>query len=516
MEMNEVMRTIQYDMSHIESIGLIKIDFLGLRNLSIIDNIAKQIGPDFNIMKIPLDDKKTFDLIAKGETIGLFQLESEGMTNLLVKMKPTQFMDIVDTIALYRPGPMENIPLYLKNREHANSVQYLHPDLKAITKTTYGVLIYQEQIMLVAQRMAGFSLARADILRKAMSKKDSAELAGLRQEFIQGATHLGYSQDLAVELFVLVEKFASYGFNKSHSVAYGLISYQMAYLKANYSALFYNYLLSSVIGSDTKTRQYIETCRRNQIDLLPVSIQHSQVQYSITEGKIRLPFTIIKGISVKIAIEIQSERESNGLYQSYYDAIARLHLIGLNSGHFESLIDSGGFDDFHTNRLSMIASLPEALRYAHIIEVEKEGQMTLDKSLVSQPSFTSVHEQAAQRLQKEHDALGFYYSDHPALALRTHYKTDALINTHVRHEPFRVIVMVDFIKNHRTKQGEAMAFVEVSDGTHSLSIVIFPNLLRTLDQTLEIGMMLLIKGTMKEKDSLIANKLHIMKLEKEG
>lgn len=515
LEMNETMNTIQYDMTHIESIGLIKMDFLGLRNLSIIDNIAGQIGPDFNITKIPLDDQKTFDLIARGESIGLFQLESDGMTNLLVKMKPQRFMDIVDTIALYRPGPMENIPMYLKNRANPEAVQYIHPDLKALTQSTYGVLVYQEQIMMVAQHMAGFSLARADILRKAMSKKDSRELEQLRMEFIQGSMQLGYQETLAHEVYNLIQKFANYGFNKSHSVAYGLISYQMAYLKANYAPLFYTHLLSSVIGSDFKTRQYIESCRRNDIQIRGVSIQRSFDYYAIEDDKIRLPFTIIKGISVKIAIEIVKERSNNGPYASYYDAIARLHVAGLKQTHFESLIDAGAFDDFNVNRLSMIASLTEALRYTHIITIEKDGQISLDTSLVSQPSFIQVKEVPAQRLRKEYEILGFYYSDHPCLALRTKYNTDALVNTHVRQADYRVIVMVDRIKNHRTKNGDPMAFLDVSDGTHKISIVVFPNLFRSLEAPLEEGQILLIKGLMKEKDSLIASKIHIMNQEKE-
>ena len=516
MEMNDVMATVQYDMTHLEKIGLIKMDFLGLKNLSIIDNISHQIGPDFNIGKIPLDDKKTFELIAKGETVGLFQLESEGMTNLLVKMKPKAFMDIVDTIALYRPGPMENIPLYLENRSKPDKVAYLHHDLKAITQSTYGVLIYQEQIMLVAQTMAGFSLARADILRKAMSKKDSQELAALKDEFIKGAIAKGYSEDMATRLFILVEKFASYGFNKSHSVAYGLISYQMAFLKANYPELFYNYLLTSVIGSDSKTRLYIESCRKNKVGLLPVSIQNSNASYSIEDGNIRLPFTIIKGISVKIALEIMEERGRNGLYQSYYDAVSRLTLIGLGQSSIETLIDAGGFDDFHHNRYALLDSLQDALRYTNIIKIERDGQMTLDHSLVSQPKLSHVKEDASVRLSREYDALGFYYSDHPALALRQHYKTQALIDTHVSQSSFRVIAMVDRIKTHRTKNNEMMAFVEVSDGSHALSLVIFPNVYKTVADTLNVGDMLLIMGTMKEKDSLIVNKLHIMQLEKEG
>ena len=509
MSMNEGLKSIQYDMHHIEKLGLIKIDFLGLRNLSIIDNIAHQIGPEFKIMQIPLDDKKTFDLIARGETIGIFQLESDGMTSLLVKMKPRQFMDIVDTIALYRPGPMENIPLYLKNRANPNAVEYLHDDLKKLTASTNGILIYQEQIMLVAQNFAGFTLAKADILRKAMSKKDSTELNHLQEDFIQGAKDKGYSDDLAQQVFALVQKFANYGFNKSHSVAYGLIAYQMAYLKANYPQLFYNYLLGSVMGSDTKTRQYIDACRRNNVIVLGVDLQKSDTNYHIEDDKIRIPFTIIKGISVRIGLGIVEDRQKFGPYKDYYDAIARLSLSGLNQGHLQSLIQGGAFDCFNHSRKGMLSSLEEALKYSSIIKLEKEGIFYLDETLVSKPTFIHEVESQKHRLEQEYAVLGFYYSEHPALHLKTKHNTESLININVGYQYHRVIAMVEHVKHHRAKNGKAMCFLEISDGTKSLSVVIFPDLFGQLKTPIEAGQLLLLKVQMKEQDSLIAHDVHV-------
>lgn len=508
MRLSDGASSIQYDMVNIERIGLIKIDFLGLRNLSIIDNISHQI-PDFSINDIPYDDKATFDLIAKGQTVGLFQLESEGMTQLLVKMKPNRFMDIVDTIALYRPGPMENIPEYLKNRANPNQVKYLHKDLEELTKDTNGILIYQEQIMLVAQRMAGFSLARADILRKAMSKKDAKELSGLKKEFIEGAQAQGYDEALSHELFNLVERFANYGFNKSHSVAYAMIAYQMAYLKANYPYLFYTYLLTSVIGSDGKTAQYLDECRKRGILLMSPNLERSYNHYTLEGHKIRIPFTIIKGISDTISLVIIKERDENGAYQSFYDAIARLTLVGLKQNHFKSLIQAGAFDYFGFNRLSALASLDEAIRYANIISVQKDGRISLDSSLVSEPLFTQVDDNERQQLQDEYAVLGFYFSDHPAVHLKNKHQTDSLINITKGEKVYRIIAMLDRIKLHRAKNGKQMAFLNVSDDTGSLDLVMFPNVYERLAQALAVGDLVLVKGTMRDEGSLIIQDFHV-------
>lgn len=500
--------SIQYDMTNIEGIGLIKIDFLGLRNLSIIDNISNQI-PGFSINDIPYDDKASFDLISKGQTVGLFQLESTGMTQVLMKVKPRRFMDIVDTIALYRPGPMENIPTYLSNKENPSQIQYLHKDLEALTKDTNGILIYQEQIMLVAQRMAGFSLGRADILRKAMSKKDAKELNSLKKEFIDGSVGLGYELDLAEKLFDLVLKFANYGFNKSHSVAYAKIAYQMAYLKANYSHLFYTYLLSSVIGSDSKTAAYLDECRKRNIKLLPPNLDHSGTVYNLEDNKIRIPFTIIKGISDTMSRVIIEERDTNGSYQSYYDAVSRLSLAGLKLNHFQALIQAGAFDYFGLERQSALASLEEALRYASIISVSRDGIQSLDFNLVSEPVFTQVAEDRRKSLQEEHAVLGFYFSDHPALHLKQKHQTQSLYAVTTKSGQVRLIAMIDRIKSHRTKNGKEMAFIVVSDDTASIDLVIFPNVYEKIKDSFEVGDIILFKGEMRDPGSIIVQDFHV-------
>lgn len=498
-------KAVQYDMSRLESIGLVKIDFLGLRNLTIIDNISRQINEQepFDIMAIPLDDKKTYDLISRAETVGVFQLESDGMKALLKKVKPYKFSDIVDTIALFRPGPMENIPLYLENRAHPQNVKYIHEDLKKITESTNGILIYQEQIMQVAQIMAGFSLARADILRKAMSKKDAKELDALKAEFVQGCIDKGHSNVFAQELFALIYKFANYGFNKSHSVAYGLIAYQLSYLKANYPHLFYTYLLTSVIGSEVKTRQYIDECRRRKVELRPVNLEQSTNHYTLEGFAIRLPFTVIKGISKSIGARISTEVNKNGPYLSYYNAISRLNLVGIKKSQFELLIQAGAFDYLNPDRLSMIASLEEALRYANIIRVEKDGQSSLNMDLISEPIFTMVTENRRQVLNDELLVLGFYFSEHPTLRLKQKHEADSVIDVKVRDKYFRIIAMVDRIKLHRTKKGDQMAFIQLSDDTGLIDGVVFPSVYDKIKVNLEIGALVLVKGQMREPGSLI-------------
>lgn len=503
---------IQYDMNHLEPLGLIKIDFLGLRNLTIIDNIVSQIrknDPGFNIMKIPLDDAKTFKMLSQGDTVGLFQLESDGMTALLRKLKPHRFLDIVDTIALYRPGPMENIPLYLSSRENPGSVKYLHPDLMKITKSTFGVLIYQEQIMQVAQIMAGFDLAKADILRKAMGKKDPVQLSTLRQEFIEGVALKGYGTALGVELYDLIEKFANYGFNKSHSVAYGLVSYQMAYLKANYPHLFYNYLLTSAIGSETKTRRYLEESKKRGVVILGPSVQESKEVYTIQGNSIRVPLTLIKGISRAVALNISAERKRNGPYQSYFDAVSRLTLIGVRKNQIEGLIHAGAFDVFKESRASLLNALDEALRYTNIIKVEREGELSLNRDLVSEPTLVKVSENMKQLLSNEFDVLGFYLSEHPTVRLK-----DATSNHLDKHlsvgEVGWFVVMLDVLKHHKTKNGDPMAFITVSDNTRSVEAVVFPRVFEKHKELLKVGDILKFKLKNQQTGSVLVEDVAII------
>jgi len=504
----------QFTMEHLEPMGLIKMDFLGLRNLTIIDDVVTMIkkeGIDLDPLKLPLDDKKTYECIANVDTVGVFQLESEGMKSLIRKMKPYRFDDIVATIALFRPGPMENIPEYLKRRQNPSSIVYPHPDLKDLLSDTYGIMIYQEQIMQVAQKMAGFSLARADVLRKAMSKKNAKELAKLQEEFLSGCKAKGYSDGLGIELFNLIAKFANYGFNKSHSVAYAMISYQMAYLKANHPEQFFAALLSSVIGSETKTAEYVNECRSRNVGLLAPSVNRSEAGYVLEDGWIRFPLTVIKGVGMAACREILNER-STGLFLDYYDFIARIMARRFNRKTIEALIDAGALDDFAMTRKSMLASLDEAITYADLVRIDTLGQSRIDLDLVSRPIPISVADLPQERNERERDVFGFYFSSHPILLYKqkSGYKCTPIVGSTSLNSNVRFAAMVERVKTHRTKTGQMMAFVSVSDESAFLDVVVMPTL---LDRTQEIwvkGALVEIDGRIEQENSCMVKNVKLL------
>ena len=517
MELEEDVTSTQYTMEHMESLGLIKMDFLGLRNLTIIDEIVyelKKHDSDFDLMKIPMNDQKTFECIQKVDTMGVFQLESEGMKSLIKRMKPSCFDDIVATIALFRPGPMDNIPLYLENKAHPEKIQILHPVLEPILKSTYGVLIYQEQIMSTAQIMAGFSLAKADILRKAMSKKKIAELEGLKTDFISGCLKNGYDEKLAHDVYELILKFANYGFNKAHSVAYGLIAYQMAYLKANYPLEFFTSLLNSVIGSEGKTSQYIDECRRRNVQILPPSINCSSSKYVMENGGIRFPLSAISYIGSVGVQEILMAKKECGAFEDFYDCIAKLSTRKVNRRMIEALIDSGAMDEFRMNRKSMKASLEDALNYAALVKVESDDQISINLNLVSKPVPVSVHENMLEKAEAEKNVLGFYLSNHPILSVKQSKQIQCenfaiLMNKMGRIQGFGIISRV---RQHRTKKGDLMAFVAVSDESGTLDMAVMPREYARYQNMLERGRFMLFDAKKDRQDSCILQNMRIVEV----
>ncbi len=517
-DVDEGICATQFTMEYLEELGLIKMDFLGLRNLTIIDEIVHHINEDgkkLDIMHIPLDDKRTYELIKRVDTVGVFQLESEGMKNLLRKMQPNCFEDIVATIALFRPGPMENIPLYLESRKHPERVDYLHPSLKPILKHTYGVMIYQEQVMQIAQTMAGFSLGKADNLRKAISKKKGDELKKLKIDFIQGAIQKGYDQDLAVKVYELIMKFANYGFNRSHSVAYGMIAYQMAYLKANASLYFFTALLNSVINSETKTSEYVFEAKRRNIKVLLPSVNKSRNVYCIEGQALRFPFTGIKGIGKAVSNVILEDREKNGVYKNFYDFVARMEGNKIGKKTMESLIYAGALDDFKINRSSLIASLDDAIRYANLVRIEDDNQVLFDFDLVSKPTLISLKENLTLKAQKEKEMLGFYLSSHPIAQLRLKIGNDLvpIISLATKlHSYVKFVCMVEKTKQYRTKNGSLMMFVVGEDETGKFDLVCMPNIYEVHAQDLEKGNYLYVEGIVDKETSCLVKK--VTKIEK--
>lgn len=512
-EVDEGFCATQFTMEYLEELGLIKMDFLGLRNLTIIDEVVHEINEHIDtpldIMKIPLDDKKSYDLLCDVDTIGIFQLESEGIKNLIRKMQPRDFEDIVATIALYRPGPMENIPEYLKRREHPETVDYIHPKLERILKHTYGVMIYQEQIMQIAQVMAGFSLAKADNLRKAISKKHGDEIMQLQQSFIQGAISLGYTQDLAKHVYELIMKFANYGFNRSHSVAYGIVAYQMIYLKANYPLFFFRSLLNSVIGAETKTSEYIFEAKKRGIKILSPSVNESRAEYMIEQEALRFPLVAIKNIGSAVCSAIVDEREAKGLYVDYFDFIARIATKKINKKTVETLIHAGALDCFRINRASLIASMDDAFRYGDLVKIEDENQIMIDFDLVSKPAYTQMSDSAPLRAQREKEAIGFYLSTHPIASLREKVskELEALIAIQHKKGQVKFLCHIDRTRQHRTKKNDLMLFANVSDDTGKIDLVIFPNIYIKYQELLVKGNYVLVEGNKEEENSVLVNKL---------
>lgn len=508
------MLSTQFTMEYLESLGLIKMDFLGLRNLTIIDEVVQAIQKEknisLNILKVPLDDRKTLSLVHNVDTVGIFQLESEGMKNLLRQMKATRFEDIVATIALFRPGPMENIPEYINAKEKPSEIRYIVPELKPIVESTYGIMIYQEQIMQVAQKLAGFSLAKADLLRKAMSKKNANELTKLEQAFIQGCFKNNYPETIAKEIYNLIFKFANYGFNKSHSVAYAMISYQMAYLKANHPDYFFVALLNSVIGSEGKTFEYLQEAKNHNVGILGPSVNKSRDRYYLDNDSIRFPLQIIKGIGTVLSKEILLEQHK-GIFKDYYDFVVRMNTHRISKANFESLIDAGALDEFNLSRNTMKASLQDALNYADMIKIEKNQQISIDTSLVKPLDLIVVPDHALERVENERAVIGFYLSDHPLIYIKKKYNnlnSIALLNISNTNQSF--IAMIKKIKQHRTKTGSLMAFIQVYDESGDMDCVLMPNQYQMIADQLKINALVKVEGLVEKEKSCLVKKIDMI------
>ncbi|MFV0381910.1 MAG: DNA polymerase III subunit alpha [Breznakia sp.] len=502
----------QFTMEYLEALGLIKIDFLGLRNLTIIDEISQQVKkqePTFDIMNIPLDDQQVYKLLCDVDTAGIFQLESEGMKSLIRKIQPNHFEDIIAAIALFRPGPMENIPLYLKNRNAQGNIQYIHPDLIEITKSTYGIMIYQEQIMQATQIMANFSLGKADILRKAISKKIPEELKKLQTEFIKGSIKNGYREDIAQQVYARILKFAGYGFNRSHSVAYGLIAYQLAYLKTKYPLPFFASLLNSVIGDERKSSEYIFEARKRGIRVKKPNVNVSCNVYVIDDNSLVFPLIGIKNVGVAMSGQLLLEREQHGVYKNFFDFVARIGLLKITSKAIACLIDAGALDDFAETRATLHNGLEAAVRYASLVRVSNGAIEQLDFDIVSKPRLLAYADNAYERSSAEKAVLGLYLSEHPISRMRTllNREVSCLIQLHSMKGYVCFFAGIEKVKQHRTKNGDLMAFVIVSDETSTYDIVCMPNIFKQSQQLLIRGNYIYVEGVIDERKSCLVKKI---------
>ncbi|MGM9985618.1 MAG: DNA polymerase III subunit alpha [Bacillaceae bacterium] len=475
--------TTQYDGDTLEALGLLKMDFLGLRNLTLIENvlasIQKQTGKTIDITTIPLNDKKTFSLLSRGDTTGIFQLESSGMRNVLQSLKPSELEDIVAVNALYRPGPSEQIPLYIETKHKKRKPTYLHPDLEPILKGTHGVMIYQEQIMKIASTLAGFSLSEADLLRRAVAKKKKEILDAERIPFVNGCLKKGYSEQVANDVYDLIVKFANYGFNRSHAVAYSMIGYQLAYLKAHYPTHFFSALLTSVIGNEDKIAQYISEAKQRSVEILPPSILTSDLSFHVEEKGLRYPLTAIKGVGEATAKAIVENRKKR-TYQDLFDFCVRLPSRMMTKRLLETLIYAGAVDSFQQNRSTLLATIEVALDYAELVGGGEENQIDFfDDELVPKPKYKIVEEMSKEeKLQREKEALGFYLTEHPTSAF-VHLVKDLKMTYISNAKDFvgrslNLFVYIVTMKKITTKKKQPMAFLTLSDQSGEIEAVAFP------------------------------------------
>ncbi len=459
LEYHDSFYTTGYSMEYLEKLGLLKMDFLALKNLNLLNNILKELNINFD--EIPLDDDKTLEIFRNVDTLGVFQFESNGMLETLKKFKINSFEDIVALLALYRPGPMQNIDSYIRRKNNKEKIDYIVDDLKDILRPTYGIIIYQEQIMQIALKMASYTLSEADLLRKAMSKRREDILLNEKEKFISQSVKNGYSLSDANKVYDLIFKFASFGFNRAHSVSYAMIAYKMAYLKAHYYDVFMKNLLSSVVDSSVKTSEYIKTCK-NKLDILKPDINYSDTTYKIINSKLVYPLTCIKGVGAAIANIIINERNKSkfidiyDFYKRCYNSIGTNIISNLNkAGCFKSFI----------NEQTLDKNMDLLINYSDIGSLLEEE---LKPKLDSYPEYSNE-----ELLQRENEVLGFYLSDYPTID----YKNNSHINLNEVNKYFnknvKCVVYIEKIKVVNTKNNDKMVFVVGSDETDTLDFVIF-------------------------------------------
>ena len=474
-----------YTMEYLEDLGLLKMDFLGLSNLTYIHNILKEVNLSFD--DIPLNDKEALKIFYDVNTVGIFQFESKGMCNFLNKLKPNSFDDIVSALAMYRPGPMDNIDTFVNRKKGKEKIEYIVKELEPILNSTYGIIVYQEQIILIANVLANYSLGEADILRRAMSKKKEDILLQEKDKFVKRSVENGYKEEDAIKVYDLILKFANYGFNKAHSVAYAVIAYKMAYLKAHYPLLFMKQLLSMVIGNEEKTKEYIYECKKNNIKILPPSINLSEESYIIYNNSIVFPFSNIKNIGISNVKTILNER-SKGKFKDIFDFIKRCKL---SKNVLESLIDSSCFEEFKINKKTLHSNLDELINYSEI------GELIIDEL---KPELKEEEEYSLNELLNlELYTFGFYLTNHPVTQYKNKYnsldlnKLENYLNRNID-----IVVYVDKIKEVDTKKNEKMLFITGSDEISNIDLTLFPKTYQKYSN-INKGNILLVNGKIEKR-----------------
>ncbi len=525
--------TTQYEMKSVEAAGVLKNDFLGIRNLSILGNavqiVKKTTGDEVDIYTLPLDDKPTFDMLARGETMGVFQMSGSGMTRWLKELKPTTIDDIMAMVALYRPGPMESIPEYIKRKYHPEFVTYFDPRLKKILEASFGLLVYQDDVMLTAIELAGYDWMEADKFRKAMGKKIPEEMAQQKEKFYKGCAEKGkVKKDVIDEMWHAIEPFAAYGFNKAHAASYGIVAYQTAYMKAHYPVQYMTAVLQAEAGDAEKIAAIVHECKRMGIEVLPPDVNESFRNFAMVSkpgdpGRIRFGLLAIKNVGDHICEVIYAERKKNGPYKDLEDFLHRVQDKDLNKKSVESLAEAGAMDCFGYDRGLLLANSDTILGFAR---ESREALTTKQHSLFSGTSIaidTKVHLKPAppatldQKLIWEKTLLGLYVSSHPyaMFADRLRRATIPLseVEVHPRDSWITVGGIIDAVKKKVTKKGTIMLFVTLQDMSGGMELLVFPKTYEATQALWQVGQIIAVVGkTPKEEgdNKIFVENVHVL------
>jgi len=496
---NLLLPSTQFDMYSAENAGLIKFDFLGLKTLTIINNTQKLIRKkhkEFNIQEISFEDQKVFDLLSSGKTVGLFQIESAGMREALIQMKPNHIEDIIALVALYRPGPMSNIPTYNDCKNGKQTPDYLHPLLKDILEPTYGVIIYQEQVMQIAQKLSGFTAGQADILRRAMGKKKRTELERQKQNFISGAVDNGISKDVAAGIFLKIEPFAEYGFNKSHAAAYAIISYQTAFLKTYFPKEFIAASMTMDISNQNKLNEFYEELKRLNIEIIRPDINECFADFKTENNKFYYALGGIKAVGFDAISNIVKERLKNGKFKSIIDFLNRVNPKDINKLQLEGLVKAGAFDNLNQNRNSLYSSIPKFItKSKNIFENKLNNQIDLFGTNDNQESEIILNQEDwnfEERLSKEFEAIGFFISDHPLNQYKEFFDDYKISDYHNFNNNFdtkesNIAATLLKVQERKTAKGNSYAVLKLTDLNSVFELFIFSDILEANREILKEG-----------------------------
>ncbi len=519
------MMVTQFNMKYIEQAGLVKFDFLGLKTMTVIKkavdliNAKRDEKDKLDILKVPLDDQKTYRLLTEGKTVGVFQLEGSGMRDTLRRMKPDKFEHIIALVALYRPGPMDNIPRFIEIKDGRVEADYMHPKLQPYLEETYGIMVYQEQVMQAAQALSGYTLGGADLLRRAMGKKIPAEMEAQREIFISGAVqYSGVTADRASEIFDQIDKFAGYGFNKSHAAAYALIAYWTGWLKANYPHEFIAASMTLDMGNTDKLAVFKQDLERMDIRLLPPDLNKSDVEFVVENGSLRYAFSALKGVGAQAMEKLVQERRAHGPFSSLADFVGRMDYSTLNRRQLEQMARAGVFDSLNSNRPQIVEGAEMMLRHAQVLQEERaSGQTSLFGGPAGQgtpmPELPKVSPwDQLEKLRQEFDAVGFYLSAHPldtkaAQMERMNILTLAAVEEMMGNRTSAMIDMAGVLLKKQIKvsqkSGNKYAFLQLSDSTGIYEVVVFSETLSRAREWLNEGDTFLLKVTAEQQEDQI-------------